>query len=81
MIKLRKGDLVKIVGLFESENLSGVVINGPYPAVFTVDEDGIKFSEETLAVDLVCLGRVYSKVKCEFLEKVFHTVEHSNSGD
>ena len=75
-MKIRKGDLVKIIGAFKPENLSGIVINGPYPAVFTVNEDGIKFSEETLAVDLICLGRVYSKVKCEFLEKVHCLIEH-----
>jgi len=70
MNKLRKGDLVKIVGIFEHENLSGIIVHGPYPAVFVTEEDGISFSEETLAVDLVCNGQHFKKVKCNFLKKI-----------
>ena len=70
MDNFRKGDLVKIVGIFEKENLTGVIVSGPYPAVFTTEEDGVSFSEESLAVDIMCSGRIYQKVKCNFLRQV-----------
>ena len=66
MSKISRGSLVKIVGPFKGENLTGVIVHGPYPAVFTIEEDGINFSEETLAADIICNGRLYQKVKCSF---------------
>ena len=76
MDKLRLGDLVIVTVRepYENKKISGIIIKGPYPAVFTI-EDGITiFSEESLAVDLMCDGRLYTKVKCDYLKKI--NIEH-----
>ena len=70
MNKMRTGDLVKVVSIFSKENLTGVIVKGPYPAVFHDIVDGMNISEETLVVDFMCEGRLYLKVKCSLLERV-----------
>ena len=70
MDDIRLGDLVTVSGIFKDENISGIVIKGPYPAVFTIEDGTTVFSEEALAVDLVCNGKYLFKVKCNILQKI-----------
>ncbi len=70
MDSIRLGDLVVVSSLFKGENISGVVVKGPYPAVFTIEDGTTVFSEETLAVDLISGGRLYCKIKCNLLKKI-----------
>ena len=69
--KLNTGDLVIAVGIPHLEGQACVIIKGPYPTVYTFEKDGIVCSEETLAVDLMCSGRIYPKVKASFLFRIY----------
>ena len=73
--KIKKGDLVISSGLPTLECQVCMILRGPYPAIFTFEEDGITCSEETQAADIMCQGRIYSKIKCSLLFKV--NFEHS----
>ena len=68
--KIREGDLVRVNGIPTLEEDVCVILKGPYPAVFTFEEDGITHTEETKAADIMCAGRIISKIKCRFLTKI-----------
>lgn len=68
--KIKRGDLVIVSGLPFLEGQSCVVLRDPYPAVFIFNESDIPYSEETQATDIMCSGRVYTKIKCGFLFKL-----------
>lgn len=70
MNKFRLGDLVTPAAPLDDNNFSGLIVKGPYPALFTIEDGVTVFSEECLAVDLVCDGKLYEKVKCSSLRKV-----------
>ncbi len=68
--KIKQGDLVIVSGVPEIEGRACVIIKGSYPAVFTHNPPGVKYSEEKLAVDLMCDGVLYTRVKVDFLFKI-----------
>lgn len=68
--KIKQGDLVIVSGIPEIEGRACVVIRGSYPAVFIHSQSDAKYSEEKLAVDLMCDGRVYNQIKVDFLFKI-----------
>ena len=70
--KIRKGDLVIVSGLSELEGKACIIIKGPYPTVLISEKSGLTFSEETMAADLMCNGRIYSKIKTTFLFKIMN---------
>lgn len=69
MDKLRTGNLVSVEGPFSDSGLIGVIINGPYPSTFVTEEDGIRISSESLAVDIISSGKIYKKIDCKFISK------------
>ena len=77
--KISKGDLVVASGLPPIEGQVCMILKGPYPAIFTFEEDGIVCSEETQAADIMCQGRIYPKIKCSLLFKL--NFEHSTASD
>ena len=76
MDKLRLGDLVIVTvpEYYKNKKISGIIVKGPYPAVFTIEDGVTIFSEESLAVDVMYDGRLYTKVKCDYLKKI--NLEH-----
>ena len=68
--KVKQGDLVIVSGISEVESRACIVIRGPYPAVFTYSQPNAKYSEEKFAVDIMCDGKIYTKVKVEFLFRI-----------
>lgn len=68
--KIKQGDLVVVSGIPEIEGRACVVIKGSYPSVFFHSKPGVKYSEEKLAVDLMCDGTIYTRIKVDFLFKI-----------
>ena len=64
----KKGDLVEIV--LDGNKVVAVIVEGPYPAVFSIRDDIASYLEETLAFDVLYLGKVYKKLKISSLSKI-----------
>ena len=62
--KIKKGDLVLRFTSVEP----ALVIKGPYMATFSDSESNI--SSETLAVDIIEQGEVFTKIRCDLLKKL-----------
>jgi hypothetical protein len=68
---MKKEDLVQLKE--DSWDVPGIVIRGPYGAVFPIKttwEGKALISEETLVVDVLVGAQVYSKIPVENLIKI-----------
>ena len=68
--RIKKGDLVLRLNLELrfTPTEPALVIKGPYMATFSDSKSNI--SSETLAVDIIEQGKVFTKIRCDLLKKL-----------
>ena len=72
--KIKKGDLVLRLDLELSFTPTepALVIKGPYMATFSDSKSNV--SSETLAVDIIEQGKIFTKIRCDLLKKLENIV-------
>ena len=65
---MKKGDLLK----FKHDNsLTAIVVKGPYAAILKKPVGQKQsISEESIVVDIIVEGKLYTKIKIDLLDKI-----------
>ena len=70
--RIKEGDLVYKKYPKPEEDpknpITFLVVKGPYMAIFTDSKNN--FSQECLAVDIIYDGEIFTKIKCDLLQKL-----------